>query len=276
MPKAKARRPARAAGKRPGARKTATYVYCLLAAPDRPSPAGVPAGLERAAAPRVLPAGAGRWLIVADAPLERYAAEVVNARLSDLAWVGERAMEHERVVEHFAGRGTVVPMKLFTLFTTDEKAVADVRGRRGLARLLSSLAGREEWGVRVAVDPGRLRRKIRDRAARPVTGMSAGTGFLVQRQQEQRAVRGSLEDTQRRTEEIFAALAALAADARRREPAGVEGATLLLDGAFLVERGRADAFTEAVRELARRHAPEGMSVVLTGPWPPYNFLQSSG
>jgi len=224
---------------------------------------------------RLVPAGAGRWLVAADAPLRRYAADVVNGRLSDLGWVGERAMEHERVVEHFTRRGTVIPMKLFTLFTGDEKAVADVRRRRGLAGLLSSLAGREEWGVRVAVDPGRLRRQIRERASRPTPGLTAGTGFLVQRQQEQRAVRGSLDDARQRADEVFAALASLAADARRRDPAGVEGATLLLDGAFLVERTRADAFTDEVRALARRHAPEGVSVVLTGPWPPYNFLTPS-
>jgi hypothetical protein len=246
-----------------------------VASDAKPPAADVPAGLDGMAPPRVLPAGASRWLIVADAPLGRYAADVVNRRLSDLGWVGERAMEHERVVEHFTRHGTVVPMKLFTLFTGDEKAVADVRGRRGLARLVSSLAGREEWGVRVAVDPGRLRRRIREQAARPTPGLSAGTGFLVQRQREQRAVKGSLDDARQRAEEVFSALAALAADARRRDPAGVEGASLLLDGAFLVERARAAEFTDAARALARRHATEGVTVVLTGPWPPYNFLASS-
>jgi Gas vesicle synthesis protein GvpL/GvpF len=240
-----------------------------------PPPAGVPAGLEGMSAPRILPAGAGRWLIVADAPLNRYAGSVVNRRLSDLGWVGERAMEHERVVEFFTRHGTVVPMKLFTLFTGDEKAVADVRGRRGLARLLSSLAGREEWGVRVAVDPGRLRRRIREQASRPVAGLSAGTGFLVQRQREQSAVRGGMDDARRRAEEVFSALEAIAAEARRRDPSAVEGASLLLDGAFLVERTRAAEFTDAARALAGRHAPEGVSVVLTGPWPPYNFLAPS-
>jgi hypothetical protein len=223
-------------------------------------------------APRVVPAGAGRWLIVADAPLRRYGADLVNARLSDLGWVGERAMEHERVVEHFTGHGTVVPMKLFTLFTGDAKAAADVRGRRGLARLLSSLAGREEWGLRVSVDPGRLRRRIREQASRAAPGLPAGTGFLVQRQQEQRAVRGSMEDARTLAQDVYDALARIAADARRRDPAAVEGASLLLDGAFLVERGRAGEFTEAARALARRHAPDGVTVVLTGPWPAYNFL----
>jgi hypothetical protein len=180
-------------------------------------------------------------------------------------------MEHERVIEHFASGGTVVPMKLFTLFTSDAQAAADVKRRRDLGRLLASLSGREEWGLRVSIDPARLRARAAERAeARP--GLSEGTRFLVKRQQEQGAVRAGREEARRRAEEVFAVLRPLAADARRREPAVVEGATLLLDAAFLVARGRGDAFTAAAREAARRHAAEGLTVVLTGPWPPYNFL----
>jgi hypothetical protein len=246
-------------------------VYCLVAAGQAPSVAGAPAGLEGAAAPRLVGAGRGRWLVVADAPLARYSADAINARLPDLDWVGARAMEHERVIEHFASRATVVPMKLFTLFSSDALAVADVKRRRDLGRLLGSLEGREEWGLRVSVDPARLRARAGERAA-AAPGLSEGTRFLVKRQQEQGAVRAGREDARRRAEEVFAALRPLAADARRREPALVEGATLLLDAAYLVDRARGEDFAAAARAAAGRHADSGLTVVLTGPWPPYNFL----
>ena len=250
---------------------TATYVYCLVAADAPPAVTGAPPGLEGAAPPRLVAAGRGRWLVSADVPLARYAAAAIDARLQDLDWVGARAMEHEGVIEHFASRGTVVPMKLFTLFTADAQAVADVKRRRDLGRLLAALAGREEWGLRVSVDPAVLRARASARAAaRP--GLSEGTRFLVKRQQEQGAVRAGREEARLRAEEVFGALRPLAADARRREPAVVEGATLLLDAAYLVDRDRARAFGEAARDAARRHAAEGLTVVLTGPWPPYNFL----
>jgi hypothetical protein len=232
---------------------------------------GAPAGLEGTGAVRLLAAGRRRWLVVADAPLDAYSAEAVNARLSDLEWVGERAMEHEGVIEHFAARGTVVPMKLFTLFSSDARAVADVKARRDLTKLLSALEGREEWGIRVSVDPVRLRAAAAERAKAP-DGLSAGTGFLVRRQKEQRSVQSARAEARARAERVFEALEPLAADARRRPPADVEGATLLLDAAFLVERGRARDFAAAARDQAARSAGDGLRVVLTGPWPAYNFL----
>ncbi len=249
----------------------ATCVYCLVAADAPPAVAGAPPGLEGAGPPRLVAAGRGRWLVAADAPLARYAAEKINARLQDLDWVGARALEHEGVIEHFASRGTVVPMKLFTLFTSDAQAVADVKRRRDLGRLLAVLAGREEWGLRVSIDPAVLRARASERAAAK-PGLSEGTRFLVKRQQEQGAVRAGREDARRRAEDVFGALRPLAADVRRREPAVVEGATLLLDAAYLVDRDRARDFGDAARDAARRHAAEGLTVVLTGPWPPYNFL----
>ena len=60
--------------------------------------------------------------------------EHLEARLRDLDWVSEIALAHEAVVEHFArARGAVVvPMKLFTMFSSMDKAIADVAaGARG-------------------------------------------------------------------------------------------------------------------------------------------------
>ena len=270
-----ARRPAargRAAARRPSSRaKAATHVYCLVAAGEVPKLRGAPAGLQGTGPLRLIGAGTGRWLVVADAPLAAYSADAVNARLSDLAWVGERALEHEGVIEHFAARGTVVPMKLFTLFSSDRRAAADVKGRRDLPRLLSRIAGREEWGLRVSVDPLRLRQAAAGKA-RPRPGLAEGTRFLVQRQQERRSVSAARAEAREQAEGVFSALAPLAVETRRRPPADVEGATLLLDAAFLVERARSAAFTAAARAQAARHADSGLLVVLTGPWPPYNFL----
>ena len=82
-------------------------------------------------------------------------------------------------------------------------------------------------------------------------------------------------EARERAEGVFDALSPLAVETRRRPPADVEGATLLLDGAFLVDRARAADFTRAARDQAARHAAAGLRVVLTGPWPAYNFLSAA-
>ena len=48
---------------------------------------------------------------------------------------------------------------------------------------------------------------------------------------------------------------------------------LLLDAAFLVPRSRTASFRGSAAKEARTLAPHGYTVTLTGPWPPYSFVQ---
>src|SRR5437899_2842018 len=103
---------------------TATYVYCLLSARGSPLRARGPRGLAGTGAVRALDVDDGLRLIVADAPLSRYGSEPIEQHLRDLGWVSSCAVAHERVIEHFARHGTVIPMKLFTLFPGAKRAAA--------------------------------------------------------------------------------------------------------------------------------------------------------
>src|SRR5262245_22270302 len=110
------------------------------------------------------------WLVAATAEPSAYSAEVIDEHLSDLAWVSERALAHEAVIEHVAQAHTAIPLKLFTIFASDARACAHLTPmRRELGALAARLAGRAEWGLRVSFD-GRPAR-----AARPAR---SGRGFL--------------------------------------------------------------------------------------------------
>jgi hypothetical protein len=246
-----------------------TYVYCLVASARRPALARVPRGLRGLGRPRVLEASRGRWLVVADAPLDLFAGEAISGRLGDLDWVSRAAVAHEAVVEAFSAARAVLPMKLFTIFTSDARAVDHVRrAASATERLIARVAGQQEWGVRVLVDP----RRAATVPARPAAG---GAGYLMQK----KAQRDARADAARRRAglagELFDRCVAAARDARRREPDDVKagGGSLLLEAAFLVPRGRAARFRALVARGARELAAEGLRVVLTGPWPPYSFVK---
>jgi gas vesicle protein GvpL/GvpF len=64
---------------------------------------------------------------------------------------------------------------------------------------------------------------------------------------------------------VHARLSALARAAARHE--GPEA----LRAAYLVDRAGVDAFVAAVRALQGEH--DGLSVLCTGPWPPYSFTE---
>jgi hypothetical protein len=68
-------------------------------------------------------------------------------------------------------------------------------------------------------------------------------------------------------------LAASARDARFNplRPSTGEGRDMLLNAAYLVAVDAEQPFRAAVAELEQRHAADGVTLELTGPWPPYNF-----
>jgi hypothetical protein len=266
---AKAPRPVRSS---PGG---ATYLYALVQGP-RPALEGMPRGLPDAGAPRLLDAGGGLWLVAATVPLAAYDGPEIERRLQDLAWVSSCAVGHEEVVElmgRAVGRGTtVLPMKLFTLFRDDARALEHVgAARQRLEAVCDRVKGSLEWGVRIGFDARKASASPAKSSKKPARG--AGTAFL-ERKKEARDARLELATRARaRTDEAHASLAKLARDARRHAPVpGEPGARLLLDAAYLVPVSKRARFEGAAAKLARELSPEGYDVVLTGPWPPYNFV----
>jgi hypothetical protein len=114
---------------------TATYLYCVVHSATAPSLARLPAGLPGATRPSLVSIGGSLRLAVAEVPLDTYGPGPLEIALRDMRWVGEVAIAHESVVEHLArARGTtVLPMKLFTMFSSAGRAVEEVAARRPAA-----------------------------------------------------------------------------------------------------------------------------------------------
>ena len=248
----------------------AIYLYCLVKSARRPSMTQVPGGLPGASRPEAVDARGGIWLVVAEAPLDTYGSGQLEQHLSDMDWVGRIALAHEEVVEAFARRGsaTVIPMKLFTMFSTRERAVADVAGRRRtINAAMRRIAGADEWGVRIA-------RAAPSSAAPAAERPRTGTAFLAARKQARDAVQGARVAAGEAALDAFDRLARLARRARRRDfdDAG-GGSPPLLDAVFLVARSHRSRFTLAARRHAAACASAGAIMTVTGPWPAYNFVQ---
>ena len=103
---------------------------------------------------------------------------------------------------------------------------------------------------------------------------ASGTEFLAARKAARDAVRRSRGTAAATAEGAYRTLSAIARAARRRDDIP-QGATSppVLDAAFLVPSSQRSRFKNAVKKLADR-AERDTQVVLTGPWPSYNFIQS--
>lgn len=255
------------------------YLYGIVAA-DAPDPAGLH-GLEDAAV-RLVRVGdvAG---VVSDVPADAYGEAVLDARLADLDWVGERGVAHERVLTWFEDRGTVVPLAPFSLHASDARVAERLAGQHDRLRAeLARLAGRREWGVRVWREERRFAERVdalsdalralgdEERAATP------GRRFLIARKRDALRADEARRVSAEVVERVLARLRAQAEEGKALPiPAapGVRERTLLLHAAFLVPADRYAGFEREVQALAASTQDDGFAWEFTGPWPPYHFAQ---
>jgi hypothetical protein len=254
----------------------ATYVYCVVSAPRRPRVPAAARGLPHSSAVRVLEVEHHLYLVVADVPTKEYGEAAINKRLSDLEWVSRAAVAHEAVVESFAEADAVLPMKLFTIFTNDRRALEQVRGdRRRISSVIKRVARQQEFGIRVVLDRAAA---VRRRAASRRSGARAntnatGAGYLARKKAERDAAAELAEHARETVASLYDRLASRHAKRRSATELPADAGPLLLDAAFLVPRARARAFRARAAREARALAKDGYGLTLTGPWPPYTFVQ---
>jgi hypothetical protein len=234
----------------------------------------VPGGLPGAGPVRLLDVEKGLFIAVADLPLDRYGEAAINRGLADLDWVSRIAIAHEKVVESFAASTAVLPMKLFTIFTTDDRALAHVRAQRPrIVSLVKRVADHEEWGIRVVLD--RTLAAAARSKGRATAHTSSGVSYLTQKKAQRDASNQLASRARSAMADLFDRLAARAGDAKRRAASElpVQGGPLLLDAAFLVPRARSTAFKALAARESKALARQGYGLTVSGPWPPYTFVQ---
>ncbi|GAA2882070.1 GvpL/GvpF family gas vesicle protein [Streptosporangium fragile] len=244
-----------------------TYLYAITLGAGGAPPADVP-GV--AGAPVRTVTHDDLVAYVSPVPLDRFGEEPLRRSLEDLDWVGETARAHHRVVEAVAGRAPTAPVRLVTIYSSEDQ-VRDLLHRRrdDFAAVLARVAGRREWGVKVYANPVT--------AGSPAEGEGLaeaekpGTAYLRRRRESLRSRDEAWRAAAAHAERVHAELAAVAVASRRHRPQDPQLSGrddwMVLNGAYLVEEERGEEFTAAVDALRG----QGVEVELTGPWAPYSF-----
>jgi Gas vesicle synthesis protein GvpL/GvpF len=214
-------------------------------------------------------------------PLPDYGEEALQARLNDPAWTAIRAMRHEKVIEHFASRASVIPLRFGTIYLRRERIEQMLGEKQGELRgIIERLRGREEWGVNIYFTRAKLMeavsslsprlRELGERAA----SAPPGQAYLVRKKIEALRADEARAETRRVASEVEGELSRVSEGAARLrvmkdevDESGEVAAKL----AFLVGRARFQEFRAVAEALAARHAAAGFKLELTGPWPAYNF-----
>ena len=223
-------------------------MYCVLPA-DAPDPA-VP-GIDGAPLRAIRAEGVSVWV-----------ADVKTAPRPDL----DHIREHDLVIRAALESGhTPVPIRFGQVAGSDDDVAAHLASR-DYRPDLERIAGCIEFGIRV-LDP-----EAHD--AEPVQpleleGAASGPGathmkMLAARMQALERTRARSLDAARA---LDAELSRWVRETRIAPSDKPAGATV----AHLVQTGAADTYVARARELSHVHPP--LRIVVTGPWPPYSFVE---
>jgi len=210
-----------------------------------------------------------------------FAGDATQAGAQDPQWLIPRACRHEQVIEEVMRAGPVLPVRFGTVFSSTavlEKFVAEKSTE--VARILDWLSDKEEWAVKGFVDLSRAKPWLM--ASNPVLAEhrrllpeAPGARYFQQKRLEAKA-----EETLRLwrrgvVSQVRALLAPHAVDAcpLRPQPRNLTGrdAEMILNAAYLLLRSHIDTFRERVAEAGAAYAEQGLTLEVSGPWPPYNF-----
>jgi len=211
----------------------------------------------------------GLAAVLSTVDLDEFGEEALHRHLEDLAWLEEVARAHDSVVQAVSAVGAAAPMRLATIFQSDDGVRARLDELHdALTAALDRVEGRREWSVK-AFAPDR-----RVAAAEPAsTDPGSGAAYLRRKKAQTMERQTAEEEAMSAADAVHHALAAQCVASRRLRPqdprlTGHDG-TMTLNGAYLVAEDEASSFTAAATRLAEEHPDARIEV--HGPWPPYSF-----
>jgi hypothetical protein len=165
----------------------------------------------------------GLTAVAGDVPLAEFGESALRRNLEDLTWLEATARTHHRVIDALGQRGSLVPMRLATVYAGDASVVTMLDERAADFRAtLSRVSAHQEWGVKAYAAPS----PERGNPARPAAGGSTGTGpaagpgasYLRQRRDELSARKQARHDAMASAEIIHAQLCRYASETRLHPP----------------------------------------------------------
>jgi hypothetical protein len=233
-------------------------LYCIFRSPAEPR-AGMPPGV-----------GGKPVFVLAQNGLSAGLSELAE---SDLVPDISHILAYEAVVEHLYRDLTVIPVRYgCQLEHTSEARGWLERHHDEYAALLDELEGLGEMGIHVLLDASRV---ATENDAPPTAPHSfplpcnSGAAYLAAKRQRYLGLDRLARHERLLVEELWDFLADLYV--RRKLEFSDSHRSRLLSLYFLVPRASVESFRCAARHLRPK---ESIKLLLSGPWPPYNFVDS--
>lgn len=197
-------------------------------------------------------------------PLAEFGQAALAEHAKDPQWLEQKVRAHDQLLKAALAGGPVVPFRFCTLLRSEEdvRQVLE-RHHERIREALTRLTGKKEWGVKVL---------LRETVEPPRNDVPSGRWYLERKQNAARKEAENRQQADERARKCHEQLAS-AAEASAMLPTSTRsGERAVLNTAYLVSDAGERKFHALIAAMDERLEADGLTLEVTGPWPPYNFV----
>lgn len=218
----------------------------------------------------------------------------VKAKLEkDLKWTEEKIRNHQAVIEEAMKASTVIPFKFLTLYSTKKRVKKILEEKyHEFRELLDKLRGKEEWGLKVyVIDKEKLAGAIKKgdkeivKMEKEIVEKPEGVRYFLEKKIEGKIREKFDEKLNSYIKEIFDILGRFSAEkpvVNKLLPVELTGGSkdlsrkeMIFNVSYLVLKEKVEEFQKTIKRIHHHvYFPKGLWLEYSGPWPPYNFVQT--
>ncbi len=222
-------------------------------------------------------------VVLGRVPAEEFCGPAAELNLQDLAWICPRVCWHQAIVEQVAKFGPILPARFGTLFSSLKSLAGFLQEHCEIIRqFLDRVTDQDEWAVKGRFNLAQAEedKGVALTSQASQTPLSPGMTYLQTRRLK---IQSKQELNQRLTDACFAIeqeLTPLASEIRHlpifASKAKDSDLETIANWAFLLTKTAVPEFRTRIDRANAKQSPLGISIQLSGPWPPYSFCPSLG
>jgi hypothetical protein len=217
--------------------------------------------------------------VVSQVGLDRFDVRKLESENTDVNWLSEVAIRHNRVISDVALRQPLLPLRLGALFRTRSSLLDKIEFWEPVViDFLDSIGDRQEWSAKIYIAPNDCKDDSTEQFCHSnsqAATLGAGARYLAQKRNRQRE---SNDRHKHFKEEIAVMETSLMNQAdrycrTRPLPANLTGRPdkMLWNAAYLLPRSASQNWLHMAEEVRAEAASRGFLLEISGPWPPYHF-----
>lgn len=183
----------------------------------------------------------------------------------------ESILKHEEVVEALMDTFTVLPMKLYTVFSKKEDIRLKVKDHyEDFIENIDRVRDKCEFGIKVIWAGDIIKERIESahkNESAPANPEQSGAEFMKEKFEKYKIDREFEEEADRCIAIVDGFLNRHASEKKLEK---LKTDNLLLSASYLVDNKKREGFKKAFEEL--KSSRGDLQFMLTGPWPAYNFI----